>query len=121
MLASLVARTGFINELTGRTAFAARESIDFTVIAPMPQNYPILAASCAQVALEMPKYVAIRSINDFNEWVPDCNPANPKITGGKANANQSPKGSKGTPTPDIDFDRYTLLVADAGSKPSSGF
>jgi hypothetical protein len=82
-------------------AVAADGPVEFRVIRPL---YGPLSST--------PSYFAIRSHNELMSWWNGAAP-NSQRSQRRASGAQSP--------PDIDFDHYTLIVANAGSKPSSGF
>jgi hypothetical protein len=68
-----------------------------------------------------PSYFSIRSQDELVAWwnMPDSDvfQAPPVPTGNP----EHPFTAPNRPMPEIDFDRYTLLVAKAGVKPSGGF
>jgi hypothetical protein len=103
---------GIIAALTlPATAVAADGLVEYRVIHPI--SGPLSAT---------PSYFAIRSHKELVSWwngqSQDSQRQNPSA---HAEPKAQPSAAPAPPLPDIDFDHHTLIVANAGSKPSSGF
>jgi len=82
-------------------AASASNFMDFQVIHPSFVGFS-----------KTPAYFAIRSRDELETWAKQ--PLNDDVS-------QMPRGAPRLPLPHIDFDHFTLLIANAGTKGSSGF
>jgi hypothetical protein len=94
---------------------ALGEPIDFKIIS-LERTPPF--ASCGASAPATPQYVAIRSLK---EWADRCELLNPQPATGPVDAKADPSKAqqRQAPVPAVDFDHYTLLIADAGGRPNA--
>jgi hypothetical protein len=95
--------------LLGPISVAADDRLDFRVIHPIHGRLS-----------EAPSYFAIRSRKELVAWW-NGQESRPQSPPAPAKLNAPPSPATAQSLGDIDFDRYTLIVANAGSKPSSGF
>src|SRR5665213_1215002 len=93
---------------------ALGEPIDFKIVS-LERTRPF--ASCGGSAPATPRYVAIRSLK---EWADRCDLLNPQPGTGPLDAKPDPSKAqpRQAPVPAVDFDHYTLLIADAGGRPN---
>lgn len=98
-----------VGAATGTDCYAQRNFVDFTVISVW-NAAPFL--SCTSTAVTPPRYIAIQSLKD---WVADCKPKNTNALSELQNPKTRPVEHSFGPT-DIDFNRYTLLIADVGMR-----